>query len=223
MARTKAFPRREPDYVLVVKAVIAYIIANLARLGLTAAQQTALTNALNTFLTDYGKTSVKATRTQQDTATKNASKAVLTNLIRTTLSGVADDKLTPADRINLNILEPATRTPSTPPTTKPVLQLDGNSRLLQTASFSDEAANGKRGNPPGVRACQLFVALIPVGAPVPTDPKAYRYLATDTSTPYVATFEAADAGKIACYIGRWENERGQTGPWSDPVSAAIKP
>jgi len=31
----------------------------------------------------------------------------------------------------------------------------------------------------------------------------------------------ADAGKTAYYALRWENTRGETGPWSDVVSATI--
>ena len=46
-------------------------------------------------------------------------------------------------------------------------------------------------------------------------------LATDTRPPYVAQFDAADAGKTAYYWLRWENTKGETGPWSAAVSATI--
>ena len=57
--------------------------------------------------------------------------------------------------------------------------------------------------------------------PAPLDPSELTFLATDTRTPYVAAFDGADANKVAHYMLRWENTRGETGPWSETASATI--
>ncbi len=48
-----------------------------------------------------------------------------------------------------------------------------------------------------------------------------RYLATDTASPYLATFDAADAGKTVHYFFRWVNTRNESGPWSATVAATV--
>ena len=55
----------------------------------------------------------------------------------------------------------------------------------------------------------------------PADPSELKYLATDTRTPYVVDFEGAQGGKPAYYMMRWVSKRGETGPWSQTVSATI--
>ena len=52
-------------------------------------------------------------------------------------------------------------------------------------------------------------------------PSELTFLATDTRTPYVAAFDGADANKVAHYMLRWENTRGETGPWSETASTTI--
>lgn len=60
-----------------------------------------------------------------------------------------------------------------------------------------------------------------IGDPAPTDPKELRFLATDTATPYVMEYDGADANKAAHYMLRWVNRKGESGPWSQTVSATI--
>jgi hypothetical protein len=43
----------------------------------------------------------------------------------------------------------------------------------------------------------------------------------DTRTPYTDTHPAADAGKTVYYWLRWQNAKGEVGPWSDVLSAKI--
>ena len=83
---------------------------------------------------------------------------------------------------------------------------------------ADEATPTRTAKPDGVRGAQIWVK---IGDPAPLDPSELTFLATDTRTPYVATFDGADANKVAHYMLRWENTRGETGPWSETASATI--
>ena len=69
-----------------------------------------------------------------------------------------------------------------------------------------------------MRGAQIWVK---IGDPAPVDPSELTFLATDTRTPYVATFAGADANKVAHYMVRWESTRGEPGPWSETASATI--
>jgi hypothetical protein len=40
-------------------------------------------------------------------------------------------------------------------------------------------------------------------------------VALDSATPYLMVHEGADVGKTAYYALRWENTRGESGPWSN--------
>ena len=68
-----------------------------------------------------------------------------------------------------------------------------------------------------MRGCQIWVK---IGSPA-ADPKELTFIATDTKSPYVLQFDGADGGKLAYYWLRWENTRGETGPWSDVVVATV--
>lgn len=67
--------------------------------------------------------------------------------------------------------------------------------------------------------CEIWVK---VADPAPTDPSQLRFLATDTATPYVAEYDGADAGKVAHYMLRWVNRKGEASPWSQTVSATVE-
>ena len=56
---------------------------------------------------------------------------------------------------------------------------------------------------------------------LPAGASELTFLGTDTRTPYLAPYTAADANKVAHYMLRWESTRGETGPWSETASATI--
>jgi hypothetical protein len=45
--------------------------------------------------------------------------------------------------------------------------------------------------------------------------------AFDTHTPLTLEFEEEERGKILWYAVRWENTRGEKGPWSEIMSVVI--
>jgi hypothetical protein len=63
--------------------------------------------------------------------------------------------------------------------------------------------------------------LVKIGGEPTMNEDEYRYLATDTASPYLATHKSADVGKQVHYLLRWENTKGETGAWSTIVSATI--
>ena len=42
-----------------------------------------------------------------------------------------------------------------------------------------------------------------------------------TRSQMTVNFTLADGGKCATYFGRWVSRKGDTGPWSSPVSMSV--
>ena len=113
--------------------------------------------------------------------------------------------------------------PPTGTSPEPAAILAADSGIIPTASATSSTSATRapprsKAKPEGVAGCEIWVK---IGGNPPADPGELRYLATDTSTPYLAEYTGADAGKLAHYWLRWVNTRGEKGPWSDSVSGTI--
>lgn len=112
----------------------------------------------------------------------------------------------------------STRTPVTPPATAPVGFVIASDRLEHTLSFSDSATPTRRARPAGVTGCEVYLF---VGDDTPQSPSRYTFRMLSTRTPQRVAFTDAEAGKTANYLLRWVNTKGETGPWSQIISATI--
>lgn len=215
----KIFPTKEDEYFLYAKAAVAYLVANATRLGLSTTRQTTLSTKAGTYTTAYNKASAPATRTRNDISDRNTAKAALTEELRDIYSGLADSVLTDTDRNTLNLKKRGTRTAAPIPASQPDGRVDTAIRLQHTIHFWDTNTPNSRARPNGVRGCEIWYVVGPVSAPA--DIKQYRFLAIDSESPYMITFDGADTGKPVWYVLRWTNTRNQTGPWSAPIMATI--
>ncbi len=213
-------PQSDSEFTTWQANFLTYVSANLAALGLTAADLTPLTAAQTTWTTDYAD-HIKA-RTLADAAqqTKQSSRASYEILIRPLVRRIqGHPTLADSQRAAMGIsLRETTRTAAGVPTTRPVVTVDTRQRLRHTISFTDETTPNSRAKPGGVTGCEIWVK---VGDPAPIDGSQVEFLGMDTRTPYVAEYDGEDAGKIAHYMLRWVNTKGERGPWSQTVSATI--
>lgn len=104
------------------------------------------------------------------------------------------------------------------PTTAPTAMIEQTNRLQHTIHFANSTTPTSKAKPAGVRGCQIWVK---IGTAPPVSASDLQDLATDTRTPYVAGFDQVDAIKTADDWLRWENTKGETGPWSAVMSATI--
>ncbi|MEC4049152.1 hypothetical protein OX284_006900 [Flavobacterium sp. SUN046] len=216
MPNSKPFPSKEADLNTYFQLAIAYLILNSTRLLITANNQADLTALLTTWNIVFPESQNKNTRTKSIVENKDATRENIINLLRTVYADIPASVLTIEDRNTLNITKKdATRTPSPVPTSKPICQVDTSRRLEHTISHTDE--DGSQGKPAGVRGCQIWFK---IGAPA-IDPVELTYLTTDTASPYTHRFAGEFAGKNVYYWLRWENTRGEVGPWSDVVIATV--
>lgn len=199
---------------------VSALSATPANYALTAGQVAPLAGLKTTWDTAFADLTVKQAAAHAATAAKTSARAGLETVIRQLVQIVQNsDGVSDADKTAAGIpLLDTTKTPAAVPTTAPTGQIELTNRLEQTIHFVDSATPNSAAKPAGVRGCQIWIK---IGATPPAGESELRYLATDTRTPYVSQFDAADAGKTAYYWLRWENTRGQTGPWSVTISATI--
>ena len=216
MPNSKPFPSKEADLNLYFQAAVPYLNTNATRLGVSTTNQTAITAQLAEWNTVFPASQNSNTRTKSIVDNKDIVKENLITTLRSIYADIPASALTVEDRNTLNIAERSTtRTPAPLPSTKPIAQVDTSKRLEHTISFTDE--DGSVAKPDGVRGCQIWYK---IGEPA-TDPKELSYMATDTASPYNYQFAGEFAGKNVYYWLRWENTRGETGPWSDVVMATV--
>jgi len=216
MPKLGPFPSKEADLNLYFQAVVPYLVDNAARLGVSTTNQTTATAQLAAWNAVYPSSQNSNTRTKSIVENKDIAKENLMTTLRAIYADIPASALTVEDRNTLNIMERSTtRTPVPVPSTKPIAQVDTSNRLEHTISFTD--FDGSAGKPEGVRGCQIWHK---IGEPA-IDPSELSYMATDTASPYTYRFAGDVAGKNVYYWLRWENTRGETGPWSDVVMATV--
>lgn len=217
---TSYIPSREADMLLWAQNFSTLITANPANYGLTAGDATTIDGFVDAFDSALTTAVNPATKTIATVAAKNGAKTAMLDicrpyaqLIRHNL-GLSNELKA---GLGLTIVD-LTPTAIPAPVTAPLLNLIGATPLEHTMRFSDQNTPDKRGKPFGVIGMQLFKF---IGATPPAGTTEYLFHSFITRQPLSVDFGDDDVGKKAYYIGRWQNGKGETGPWSAPVSLTI--
>ncbi|HEX8138350.1 MAG TPA: hypothetical protein VF544_12230 [Pyrinomonadaceae bacterium] len=213
-------PGSDSDFNTWQSNFMTYVGANLAALGLTAADLAPLTSGQSEWATSYAAHVAAQTAAEGAQQTKKQTRDLFETTLRSLVRRIqGQPTLTDAQRAEMGIsLRETPRTETGVPTTRPIATVDTSQRLRHTINFTDETTPNSRAKPGGVMGCEIWVK---VGDPAPTDPDQLQFLGTDTRTPYIATYGGEEAGKVAHYMLRWVNTKGEQGPWSQTVSATI--
>ncbi|MEZ6113742.1 MAG: hypothetical protein R3C99_22430 [Pirellulaceae bacterium] len=196
------------------------INANLADYGLDAADVETLSAAQDAWNSAFPAYSAAVSAADAALAAKNSARESLSTAVREVVRRIqANSSVTDAARAAIGVtVADTTKTPAAVPTTSPIGRVEQPNRLQHVIHFVDSATPTSKAKPAGIRGCQIWMKL---GATPPASASELQYLATDTRTPYTVQFESSDANQTAHYWLRWENTRGQTGPWSPVVSATV--
>jgi hypothetical protein len=184
--------------------------------GLTTGQVTALETLFGEYsgaLTDHAQAQATAkSKTQAKTEKRFELEAMLRQL-----RNIAKANQT-SDALMASLGLPSSSSPAPQLATQPQGVVDTSERLRHTIQFFDSAGNGNKRRPRGTMGCEIWVKVD--GAP-PGSEKDCTFLAIDSSTPYIAEYDAANGGKMAHYMLRWRMRDGTLGPWGETVSATI--
>lgn len=194
-----------------------YVNANLADFGLVAGDVAALNTAQTAWDAAFPLVAPAVAAASAATQAKNTARELLTTAVRSLVRLIqAKPSVTAESKQAIGItIADGIKTPVAVPTTAPIGRIEQPNRLEHTLHFADSTIPTSKAKPTGVRGCQVWVK---VGTAPPASASDLQFLATDTRPPYVAQYDPADAGKTAYYWLRWENTKGETGPWSATIT-----
>lgn len=213
-------PSQDARALIWMRAFAAGIAASPALYMLAASDAATVSAAVDAFGAALASAADPATRTTVTVAIKDEARTSATQVCRQFArlikfnAGVSDpDKIAIGVRpVNNN------REPVGCPQTSPLLHLIAATPGAQVLRYADSTTPASPAKPFGATELQLFVA---VGAAPAVDPAAARFCGKFTRNPVSIPFDNASNGRLATYFARWSSRRGETGPWSLPVTMAI--
>jgi hypothetical protein len=110
------------------------------------------------------------------------------------------------------------RVPAPVATTYPAFTIDSATIRRLVIHFFDQLKKKSKGKPDGQHGAEIRWAIL---AAPPTKIDDLIHSAFDTHTPFTLDFDEDQRGKTVYFCLRWENTRGEKGPWSEIVSAII--
>jgi hypothetical protein len=213
-------PANDAQFSLWAQAFANGISANSALYMLTPAQAASIQSVTDNFVAALLVATTEATRTKATIIAKDNARSVCESLCRQYAILIKNNVgIDDADKVNIGVrpINPD-REPIECPQTSPLLNIIGNTPGSQTVVYADSLTPDSKARPFGASELQLFRVIGNVeSAPL----SEANFLGKFTRNPIAVEFSEADDGKIATYYGRWASVRGETGPWSLPVSMRI--
>jgi hypothetical protein len=106
------------------------------------------------------------------------------------------------------------KTPVKKPTTQVEMEAETSNPAEVIIHYRD-AGSHHLGKPEGVHGMEFIYRVREVDAPPARNWKELKNSVFSTRPPLTLTFEGEQRAKILEYSSRWENMRGEKGPWND--------
>ncbi|MFO0858377.1 MAG: hypothetical protein U0640_13595 [Phycisphaerales bacterium] len=198
---------------------VTYANANLAALGLVAADMVPITTGQTAWATAFPAHVAAVNAAKAAKQTKDESRAAYVAAIRPLVRRLqASSVVSDAEKASLGITVAQQPGPIGPPVTAPICSISCGARLQHTLSFVDETTPTRKAKPAGVLGVEIWNH---VGIAPPAGEGDLRFVAVDTNAPFVLNFPSADGGKTAYYWLRWVSPTGERGPWGEQSQATI--
>ena len=160
-----------------------------------------------------------ATRTPLINAAKKEKRAIYEKLLKVIVANLkVNTRLTDDDRRALGInIRDTKPTPMPVPMTYPIVVIDTSTMRRLSISFRDSESRAAA-KPKGVHGAEIRWAIIDDVKPTVEDLINSDF---DTRSPHMLEFTEVQRGKSVWICLRWENTRGEKGPWGDIERAII--
>jgi hypothetical protein len=146
---------------------------------------------------------------------------VYENKLRTVIKGYITYNPDVTDDVRKDLRLPihkAGRTPSPVATETPDFELDTSTIGWLTIHFFMRGGRHKKGKPKGQHGVEIAWVISDL---MPTRWDELIHSSIDTNSPFKLSFENDQRGKTIRFALRWENTRGEKGPWTEIESAII--
>lgn len=218
------YPTNDQELESFVANVNANLPAVMTALGLPATFDDAIVAAKATFTTDLAAHTSAQLSAFNARGTKDGSKEVLIAALRNVNNQLrANPGFTDPMALSLGFpVYDTTPTPTTPKEEIATLEVDNGAPQTHIISFWQMSDDGgtKLSKPSWARALRIVRSVVESGEPCPAI-ELMGWLASDTSSPYMVTYNGTAVGKDAYYRGAWETQSGEIGLWSEAVKATI--
>jgi hypothetical protein len=201
------------------KILITYATAHVSAFKLDEGALTAVQTQLTAYETAFEAVQ-NPNRGKVDVLNKNETKTALESGLRAFIKAYLtyNPAVSDADKESMGLpLHDTTRTPTPPPSTIPEIELDSSIIRQVTVVFKDTGSD-KRGKPHGVHGIELRWSFLETA---PASVEDLKNSAFDTASPSTFAFDEADRGKALYICPRWENNKGEKGPWGEIVKAIV--
>ena len=213
------FPDKEATLSLYFQVAVAYILLNFARLLITPANKTLLTDEYALWVVDYPLATTAATSTKTNVATKDIVEAKMKNILRGIYGDIPESVLTQTDRDTFNIPVVGGAHPHVSMgSSTPIGKVDGGARLHQVITLAD-SISGKHAHPHGASGCEVWQKK---GGLTPVSASELTYIGSTSNAVFATDFPGTDAGLNIYYWMRWVNSRNEKGNWSPVFSATVQ-
>jgi hypothetical protein len=200
---------------------VVYVTPRVGTWGIPGTVMTALNAAKTEYVKRYNAAKNPETRTPTAVLMKDEALAAYVKEIRALVriylaNGPA---VTDEDRSNMGLsIHKSTRTPAPVAKNAPACKIDTGTICRLILYFYDEGKEKTKAKPPGQHGVEIswMISDVPV-----VDADDLVHSAFDTRTPFTLEFQGHERGKTVYLALRWENTRGEKGPWSVVQSAII--
>jgi hypothetical protein len=220
MSNTDFIPYKDTDFKPWADNYFNYLVANRERFKVSLAAVNELLLLKADWDSKYAIAEAPATRTKTAIHEKDAARDALKKQLRPfTKEYLAfNHAVTGADRDNMGLpIYKTTRTPVQKPTDIPEFWID-SSIIRWLKVFFRVQGSKSYAKPSGVRGAEIRWCILD-HPPVSIDELIHSDF--DTRTPFALEFDESDRGKCVYFCIRWENTKGEKGPWSEIVMAIV--
>ncbi|MDR0769141.1 MAG: hypothetical protein LBE71_04475 [Dysgonamonadaceae bacterium] len=212
-------PRNDSAFLNWVKFLIAFVKTNAEQWQIPATSWTNVDYKIWDFTVALEKMQ-NPNHGKADTEQKNHARGVLEPLIRQYVKEyleynhlISDDD---RERMGLPVHD---KKPTPVPTPTTTVEMDAKAASPGVIKIAyQDSASGKKAKPHGVHGAEFNWAILDH---VPTDWTELIHSSFSTHSPAVLSFEGHQRGQTFYFASRWENTRGEKGPWSEIQSVII--
>jgi hypothetical protein len=221
MTNKSFIPRKDREFLVWIINFLKQLNPMLSRLVFPSSEYQLLSSLRDDFSTKLNLAEEPATRTKVTVKNKNDARKLLEKTVRNDIKEFLNFNraLTGGDRETLGLpIYKTGRTPAKVATEHPDCDIDSSQIRRLIIHFFRQGgrhSKAKLDDQHGMEACWAILAVPPLSI------SELFHSSFDTHSPLVLDFDECDRGKRVYFAFRWENTRGEKGPWSEIIFAVI--
>jgi hypothetical protein len=214
-------PRKDNEFLVWTKNFLHYLSATYTHFNFPKEDYDQLAEQNEDFAEKLETAEAPETRTKAAVKAKDEARKILEKNLQQKIKEYLtyNHLVTDEDRDNMGLpIHKTTRTPSPVATTYPDFDVDSGTIRRLTVHYYDQGQKKSKAKPDGQHGAEICWAILD-SPPLNISDLVNSFF--DTRTPLTLEFEESQRGKRVYFCLRWENTRGEKGPWSEIVSAII--